>query len=98
MFPCIPVLWVFIFLKEEKNVLRVEGFKFLYENLHQKNPIYTTHYFKLQYVGNLSRDIKNKLSSLCKELCKENVNIKLVFTLFKIKNYFSHKDPIPDES
>ena len=25
-----------------------------------------------------------------------NVNIKLVFTLFKIKSYFSYKDPIPD--
>ena len=33
----------------------------------------------------------------CKEFCKENVNIKLVFTSFKIKNYFSYKDPIPDD-
>ena len=24
------------------------------------------------------------------------MNIKLVFSLFKIKNYFSYKDPIPD--
>ena len=41
-----------------------------------------------------------------KEKCKKknkqkeqggwNVNIKLVFTLFKIKSYFSYKDPIPD--
>ena len=38
-----------------------------------------------------------KLSKLCKEFCKENLNIKLVFTSFKIKNYFSHKDPIPDD-
>ena len=34
------------------------------------------HYFKLPYIGN---HIKNKLSKLCKEFCKENVNIKLVF-------------------
>ena len=54
------------------------------------------HYFKLSYVGNLSHHIKNKLSKLCKEFCKENFNIKLVFTSFKIKNYFSYKDPIPD--
>ena len=37
------------------------------------------HYFKLPYIGNLSHHIKNKLSKLCKEFCKENVNIKLVF-------------------
>ena len=34
---------------------------------------------------------------LCKEICKENFNIKLVFTSFKIKNYFYHKNPIPDD-
>ena len=34
---------------------------------------------------------------LCKEFCKENVNIKLVFTSFKIRNYFLCKDPIPDD-
>ena len=37
------------------------------------------HYFKLPYIGNLSHHIKNKLSKLCKEFCKENFNIKLVF-------------------
>ena len=42
------------------------------------------HYFKLPYIGNLSHHIKNKLSKLCKEFCKENVNIKLVFNSFKI--------------
>ena len=55
------------------------------------------YYFKLSYIGNLSHHIKNKLSKLCKEFCKENVNIKLVFNSFKIKNYFSYKDPIPDD-
>ena len=54
-------------------------------------------YFKLPYTGNLSHHIKNKLSKLCKEFCKESFNIKLVFNLFKIKNYFSHKDPVPDD-
>ena len=38
---------------------------------------------------------KNKLSKLCKEFCKKNFNIKLVFKSFKTKNYFSYKDPIP---
>ena len=55
------------------------------------------HYFKLPYIDNLSHHIKNKLSKLCKEFCKENFNIKLVFNSFKIKNYFSYKDPIPND-
>ena len=32
--------------------------------------------------------IWEKLSKLCKEFCKENVNIKLVFTSFKIIIFF----------
>ena len=55
------------------------------------------HYFKLPYIGNLSHNIKNKLSTLCKEFCKENFNIKLVFTSIKIKIFFFYKDPIPDD-
>ena len=55
------------------------------------------HYFKLPYIGNLSHHIKNKLSKLCKEFCKENFIIALAFNSFKIKNYFSYKDPIPDD-
>ena len=42
------------------------------------------HYFKLPYIGNLSHHIKIKLSKLCKEFCKENFNIKLVFSSFKV--------------
>ena len=55
------------------------------------------HYFKLPYIGNLSHHIKNKLPKLGKKFCKENINIKLVFTSFKSKTYFSYKDPIPDD-
>ena len=55
------------------------------------------YYFKLPYISNLSHHIKNKFSKLCKEFCKENFNIKLFFYSFKIKCYFSHKDPIPDD-
>ena len=29
--------------------------------------------------------------------CKENFNIKLFFSSFKIKNYFLYKDPIPND-
>ena len=55
------------------------------------------HYLKLPYIGYLSHHIKIKLSKLFKEFCKENFNIKLVFNSFKIKNYFSYKDPIPND-
>ena len=55
------------------------------------------HYFKVPYINKLSHHIKNKLWKLCKEFCKENFNIKLVFNSFKIKNCFSYKDPIPND-
>ena len=54
------------------------------------------YYFKLPYIGNLSHHIKNKLLKLCKEFCKDNFNIKLVFNSFKSKSYFSYKEPISD--
>ena len=47
-------------------------------------------------MSKLSHHSKNELSKLCKEFNKENLNIKLVFNSFKIKNYFSSKDPIPN--
>ena len=47
-------------------------------------------------MGNLSHHIKNKLSKPCKEFCKENLIIMLVFNSFKIENYFSYKDPVPN--
>ena len=53
------------------------------------------HYFKLPYIGNLSHHIKLKISKLCKEFCKEN--FKLLFSSFKIKHYFSYRDPIPND-
>ena len=75
--------------------------KYLYYNVfsnqNQLKDKSDVHYFKLPFIGNLSHHIKNKLSKLCKEFCKENFNIKLVFNSFKIKNYFSYKDPIPND-
>ena len=55
---------------------------------------YVVYYFKLPNIGKLSHHIKNKVS---KEFYIENLNIKLVFNSFKIKSYFSYKDPIPDD-
>ena len=84
----------FLIDKVIKNYL---NYKFS-SNQNQLNDTSDVYYFKLPYIGNLSHHIKNELSNLCKEFCKENVNnIKLVFTSFKIKNYFSYKDPILDD-
>ena len=55
------------------------------------------HYFKSPYIGNLSPRIKNKLSRFWEEFWKENLIIELVFNSFKIKNYFSYKDAIPND-
>ena len=66
-------------------------------NQNQLKDTSNVYYFKLPYIGNLSHHIKNKFSKLCKEFCKENFNIKLVFNSFKIKSYFSYKNPIPDD-
>ena len=77
----------------DKVIKKYLNYKFSSNQLKDTSDV---HYFKLPYIGNLAHHIKNKLSKLCKEFRKENFSIKLVFTSFKIKNYFSHKDPIPD--
>ena len=59
-----------------------------FSNQNQLREISDIYYFKLPYIGNLLHHIKNKFSKLYKEFCKENLNIKLVFNSFKIKNYF----------
>ena len=41
--------------------------------------------------------MKNKVTKFCKEFWKEIVNIELGFNSLKMKNYFSNKDPIPDD-
>ena len=79
----------------DKVIKKYLDYKF-YSNQNQLKDKSDVHYFKLPYIGNLSHHIKNKLSKLCKEFCKENFNIKLVFSSFKIENYFSYKDPIPN--
>ena len=79
-----------------KLIKKYLGYKFS-SNQNQLKHTSDVDYFKLQYIGNLSHHIKNKLSKLCKEFCKESFNIKLVFDSFKIKTYFSYKDPFPDE-
>ena len=82
----------------EKVIKKYLDYKF-YTNRNQLKDTSDVHYFNLPYIDNLSNHIKNNVSKLCKEFCKENfnINIKLVFNSFKIKNYFSYKDPITDD-
>ena len=51
-------------------------------------------YFKLPYIGKYSEQVQKKITKLCKQYCNEN-NVKIVFTSFKICNYFSVKDATP---
>ena len=48
-------------------------------------------------MGSPSHDIEIEPPKLCKELYKENFNIKLVFNSFKIKKFFSCKYPVPND-
>ena len=80
----------------DKVIKKYLDYKFS-TNQNQLKDISEVHYFKLPYIGNLLHHINNKLSKLCKKFCKENFIIKLVFNSFKIKNYFSYKDPIPND-
>ena len=80
----------------KKVIKKYLNYKFS-RNQNQLKDTSDVHYFKLPYIGNLLHHINNKLSKLCEEFCKDNFNIQLVFTSYKIKNYFSDKDPIPDD-
>ena len=73
----------------DKVIKKYLDYKFS-SNQNQLKDKSDVHYFKPHH-------IKNKLSKLCKEFCKENFNIKLVFNSFKIKNYFAYKDPIRND-
>ena len=80
----------------DKVIKKFIAYKFS-SNQNQLKAKSDVHYFKLPYISNLSHHIKIKLSKLCKEFCKENFNIKLVFNSFKVKNYFSYKDPVSSD-
>ena len=51
-------------------------------------------YYKLPYLGSVSKKCQQELRNLSKAYCKDLL-IKLVFTPFKIGSMFSTKDQIP---
>ena len=67
------------------------------ENREDKKPVdvINSRYFKLPYIGEYSKTCAKKLKKLCKTYCKEDTEIKLVFTAFKLASMFSTKDPVP---
>ena len=72
----------------DKVVKKYLDYKFS-SNQNQLKDTYDVHYFKLPYIGSLSHHVNfQKLSKLCKEFCKENVDIKLVFNSFKVTIFF----------
>ena len=75
--------------KEIKNYL---DNKFLSEDSNKTKT--NLHYYKLPYIGKLSKETQRKIKDLCQKYCKE-INIKLSFSLFKIGSLFSVKRKIP---
>ena len=71
----------------DKVIKKYLTYKFS-SNQNQLKDTTDVHYFKWPYIDNQSHNVKNKLSKLCKEFCKENFNIKLVFTSFNFFFFF----------
>ena len=52
-------------------------------------------YFKLSFIGTFSKFTEHKLQELTKQFCKEDTNIKIVFSTFKLASLLSTKDKVP---
>ena len=57
----------------------------------------STHFYKLPYVGRFSKIAQTELRQLIKRYCccKADLDVKLVFSTFKLRNMFSVKDSVP---
>ena len=64
-------------------------------NSDQSNPESDkTRFYELPQIGKYSEQVQKKLSKICKQFCKDT-DLYIVFTSFKINNYFSNKDKTP---
>ena len=54
------------------------------------------YYYKLPYLGRFSSVAQSKIRRLVNRYCND-LDIKLVFTTFKLRNIFSVKDCVPRE-
>ena len=73
------------------KIIKVYIDKIHYNNNKVSSDVNKLRYFKLPYIGKYSEQVQKKITKLCKQYCKEN-NVKIIFTSFKISNYFSAKD------
>ena len=64
------------------------------KNSSSQIPENTVRYFKLPFAGKYSAITQKKIQQITKHCCK-NIDIKLVFTGYKIGNLFVKKDSIP---
>ena len=64
--------------------------------LKDKSDVY---YFKLSCIDNLGFTPLSKINfrNFSKSFVKKKLTFKLVYNSFKTKNYFSYKDPIPND-
>ena len=53
------------------------------------------HYVKIPYVGHFLGVAQRRMRKLINQVCKP-IDIKLVYSTFKIKTLFNRKDPLPD--
>ena len=67
-------------------------------NHHHRGSLPTTSptfYIKIPYIGHFSAITQEKIRNFIKRYCND-LDIKLVFSSFKIGNLFGVKDPVPD--
>ena len=50
-----------------------------------------TRFYKPPYLARYSEQVQKKLSKICEQFCKD-ADLEIVFTSFRINNYFSTKD------
>ena len=63
-----------------KVIKKYLNYKFS-SNQNQLKDTSDVHYFQLPYINNMSRQVKNKLSKLCKEFCKD---VKIFVKMLKL--------------
>ena len=60
-----------------------------------KHDVSNCHFYKLPYIGFYSSYTRNNISSIISKYCKA-LNVKVIFSPFKLCNIYSPKDFIPD--
>ena len=60
-----------------------------------KHDVSNYHFYKLPYIGFYSSYTRKKISSIINKYCKD-LNVKVIFSPFKLCSIFSPKDFIPD--